>query len=278
MSLSLFFLFLCYNCLNNLPIDSFCEQPRRLYFLHIPKTGGTSLHTLLENQIDLKDLYPPRRFQAINEPIKHQFVSGHVPYWFFEKLDKDFESAFKITILRHPIERCLSALRYRRRNIAKFHDWDLLSLHNHERQHPRSPPDLNLTPNAMCHFLASVPDLEGRELLENAKQTLHSFDCVLFLENFEKGLEDLCQRTGIYLEKQATPHLNATTPEEVDKEFIELLKAHNDLDLELYEYAKTHLKPKNTTYQFHSPFLTSHKVKQVDYEFSMALKIGRAHV
>ncbi|MCC6127928.1 MAG: sulfotransferase family 2 domain-containing protein [Chlamydiae bacterium] len=186
-------------------------------------------------------------------------------------MDSDFENTFKVTILRPPIERYLSALRYRRRNIARFHGWDLPSLHEHELQHPKSDLDLHLMPNAMCLYLASNPDLKGRELFENAKQTLDSFDCVLFLENFEEDLEDLCQRTGIHLEKQAAPHLNATTPEEVDKEFIEILKAYNDLDLELYEYAKTHLKPKNTTYQFHSPFLTSRKVKQVDYEFSMAL-------
>ncbi len=49
-------------------------MPTRFYFIHIPKTGGTSLHTILESQVDLADLYPPRRFQKANMPIAHEYT------------------------------------------------------------------------------------------------------------------------------------------------------------------------------------------------------------
>ena len=252
-------------------ISCFCKQPKRLYFVHIPKTGGNSLHTLLENQVDLKDVYPPRRLRTINPPVKHQFVSAHIPYWACLKLDQDFENAFKVTILRHPIEKYLSTLRYKKKKDARFREWDLLSIYHFEQQRPHLDLDLSLIPNSMCRFLTNDPNLTGKDLLENAKKTLDSFDSVLFLDNFEEDLKNLCQRIGIDLEKHIIPHLNTTTPEEVDKEFIEKIKAENNLDLELYEYAKTHLKRKNTTYQFLSSFPFSRKVKKVHYKFSMAL-------
>ncbi len=123
----------------------------------------------------------------------------------------------------------------------------------------------------MCRFLTSDPNLTERELLESAKETLCYLESVLFLENFEEDLEDLCQRAGIHLEKSAKPYLNGTAAEEASQELLEIPKAHHDLDLELYEYAKTHVKRKNTTYQFHSPFGSSQKIKKIDYKFSMAL-------
>jgi hypothetical protein len=260
--------------------DVRCDKKyqQRFYFIHIPKTGGTSLHALLENQVDLQELYPPRRFQKANQPPDHQLVSGHFPYWFCKKIDKEFDQAFKVTILRDPVERYLSFLRYRRRNRPELQNLDLEFIHNN--------PSLDKTvdfgsdktfkfdrgANRMCAFLASDLNLEGRALLESAKKSLETFDVVLFLENFESDVTRLCQMIGIDPLSQETPHLNTTTSQEVSPEFIEIIKKYNDLDIELYEYAKTHLKQNTASYRFGSSQLFSEKVKKIDYQFFMPLQ------
>ena len=248
----------------------FGYKPKRFYFIHIPKTGGTSLHALLENQVDLNDLYPPRRFQKANQPLDHQLVSGHFPYWFCKELDKEFNRAFKVTILRDPVERYLSFLRYRKKNRPELRDFDLEFIHNNPCRH--NTFDFDQGANRMCVFLASEPNLTGRALLESAKKSLETFDAVLFLENFESDLSRLYPMIGIDPISQETPNLNKTTPQEVRQEFKEIIRKYNDLDIELYEYAKTHLKQKKTSYRFRSWRLFSDKIKEIDYQFYMPLQ------
>ena len=124
----------------------------------------------------------------------------------------------------------------------------------------------------MCAFLASDPELEGRALLESAKKSLDTFDAVLFLENFESDTARFWQMIGIGPLSQETPDLNKTTPQEVRPEFIDNLKKYNNLDIELYEYAKTHLKLKETSYRFGSQRLFSGKTRKIDYQFFMPLQ------
>jgi len=259
-----------FDALRQYAYQFFSYKPKRFYFIHIPKTGGTSLHALLENQVDLHDLYPPRRFQKADQPLDHQLVSGHFPYWFCKEFDKEFNRAFKVTILRNPVERYLSFLRYRKKNRPELQNFDLEFIHNN----PGSDKTFSFDrgPNRLCAFLASEPNLEGRALLESAKKSLKTFDVVLFLENFESDMARLYEMIGIDPLSQKTLNLNKTTPQEVRPEFIESIKKYHDLDIELYEYAKTHLKQKKRSYRFRSSGLFSEKIKKIDYQFFMPLR------
>jgi hypothetical protein len=93
----------------------------RLYFIHIPKTAGSTMRLLLESHLSM-DVYPHRHYMQAESPISHELVSGHFPFWFCEKRDPDFDKAFKMTILRDPIERCLSFLRAKKRRHHNFPD------------------------------------------------------------------------------------------------------------------------------------------------------------
>src|SRR3982750_1243578 len=96
-------------------ISFFNFSEARLYFLHVPKTGGTTLRLLLESQLSTQEIYPYRNTRFQVGPVNEDLVSGHFPYWFCKNLDNDFDEAFKVTVLRDPIERYLSFLRAKKK-------------------------------------------------------------------------------------------------------------------------------------------------------------------
>ena len=101
----------------------------RVFFNHIHKTGGTSLEYLLENDSDLK--FTRVRANSTSDDLQkiaNQYSEGnmiiqghknepfyeHCPYQVTEKF-WDFiykNSDIKFSILRHPIDRALSYVRY----------------------------------------------------------------------------------------------------------------------------------------------------------------------
>lgn len=217
----------------------------RLYFIHIPKTAGTTLRHLLEMQIGVDEIYPHRNPQTAKELVHHDVVSGHLFYWLCKELDPDFEKAFKVTILREPIARYLSFLRARIRRDHRYPDLESVM---RKRCSPNNPFKLGLLNNAMCRFFADQQSLEGEELLHSAKEGLHKMDCVLFFDTFAKDVVDLFKRLGIVLNEEEISKMNATQHEPVSEELLEAIRQENIWDIQLYEYAKMHLRKKDTEY------------------------------
>jgi hypothetical protein len=242
----------------------------RVYFLHIPKTGGTTLRCLLEMQLSAEEIYPFRNSNQAKGAVSQELVSGHFPYWFCHKLDDRFEDAFKVTILRDPIERYLSFLRAKKKADIQLPDLEsVLRL----RQSPSRKYHFGLMDNALCRNLAVDPHLEGEALLESAKQTLHRLDAVLFFDHFTEDILALFQRLGINLSNDDIPTMNVTEKEPVSAHLIEEIKQLNKLDIQLYHYAKTCLQKKNTEYPLRTTSFESLITKScaIDYSFNLPL-------
>lgn len=241
----------------------------RLYFLHIPKTGGTSLRLMLEQQLSFAEICPFRNRLDITGPISYELVSGHFPYWLCKKLDPEFEKAFKVTILRDPIERYLSFLRAKKRSDG-FSDLEsVFKLSQSSDQRFK----VGLIDNALCRNLSSNPILEGKALLESAKKNLEKIDWVLFFDYFEEDVIDLFQHLGITIEAKEIPKINTTIKEAVSDELLDKIRQIHLLDIELYKYAKTSLKRKKAQYQLRTDSFNSllQTVSCVDYHFGLPL-------
>lgn len=242
----------------------------RVYFLHIPKTGGTTLRLLIEQQLSCEEIYPFKNYKSAKRSVHEELVSGHFPYWFCKNIDCDFETSYKITILRNPIDRYLSFLRAKKKADRELSD--LESVFN-LRFFPDNKYKEGLIDNAYCRYLASKNGLEGVELLESAKATLLTLDAVVFYDHFERDIIDLFHRFHIDLNRSEIPRINITQDEQVSDELLERVRQVNELDLQLYEYAKKHYTSKNTLYLLRKPSYERilKKTSRIDYTFNLPL-------
>ena len=86
---------------------------RSLFFLHIPKTAGTSLRELLSCRFAPADILAllrsdgrEERAQQLADVAQYPFVHGHVPYALVDRFPR---RPFVVTLLRDPLDRAVSA-------------------------------------------------------------------------------------------------------------------------------------------------------------------------
>ena len=106
-----------------------------LYYLHIPKTAGTSLISFLDSQFDSSEICPaqllPSLFALPRQDLsKYAFFRGHLWHGLNTYLKRDLAY---ITMLRDPVQRTISWYSHVRREPGAYrHDqvvnenWSLL--------------------------------------------------------------------------------------------------------------------------------------------------------
>ena len=239
-------------------------------FIHLMKTGGTTLMRNLRETFALDEIYPYRdldiRYDDGQLDIQHHLsvpylltlsderwahirvLTGHFPYVVHEILGRDF---LTVTILRDPVERTISLLRQLKRNqpwenasglrpraartLAAVYDEPLVFgplIQNHQTKiFSMTTADNPQTYMDMIEIDQSRLDL--------AKTNLAQIDVVGEMENFQEFLRETQERFGWRIvqgaRKNATPDADI---EPVDPGLRRRIAADNAIDIEFYEYAK----------------------------------------
>jgi hypothetical protein len=235
------------------------QQPPLLAFVHIPKTAGATTKVMLANAYS-RDAVRDAGNYVTGESKTEQRVAfrsggwdrwrqrggratvGHVPYGLYRRyLPADTRY---MTFLREPVERVLSYyhrhLRLTGTGIDRHRQRRGLPLVSslEEAFDRRLPEVCNIATRFLCGDpspLGALPDAA----LDVAKENLRAFAFVGIQERFEESIVLLQRRLGLGLVPYVDLHVSddRLRVEDLSPELHLLIREHNQLDAELYEFA-----------------------------------------
>ncbi|WP_460096901.1 sulfotransferase family 2 domain-containing protein [Pseudomonas sp. S3_C01] len=235
-----------------------------LYYLHIPKTAGTSLTSFLDAQFDCSRICPaqllPELFKLDGDSIsKYDFFRGHLWFGLNSYVGRDLNY---ITMLRDPVQRTISWYSHVKRDVNAYrHDrvvkenWSLFDfVADKETQWDMV--------NAQTIFLAADLDFEklskdpvgygqaviksyaarnkDRELLDLAKSRLERFMFFGITERMNHSLHLLSHVLDVYPQfsrEKLNVSENRPMDDEISSDTIHAIREITSLDQELYDWA-----------------------------------------
>jgi hypothetical protein len=226
-----------------------------LFFIHIPKTAGTTLGGILVQHYGRDRVFACHPDRAIvgytaedflsfpaEKRNNFQLVRGHFGYG----LHEDYQEPYKyITILRDPVDRVISHYYY----VLKRTDHYLHKKVTSENISLKDYVTSGLTgemDNGQLRMLTGPTGYYARfgtctpELLELAKEHLRNdFVVVGISERFDETLLVLKEILGVSTPFYLNLKVNNKRPkrEKMTDDVIEAIRAHNPLDEEIYQYA-----------------------------------------
>lgn len=222
------------------------RDTRTLIFLHIPKTAGTTLRTIVNRQypshtilcgpgFELRELLrtlPEHRKRAI------RVLQGHMPFGLHEYLA---EPAQYITMLRDPIDRVISTyyfiMRRPRNRLYKEVVGNNMSLSDFVRS--------GVAPRASNQQTRAISGLRDSDIttrdLDIAKRNVDVyFSAVGFTEQFDESIVLFKRVLGWqdiqYIRRNVTTDRPCAS--ELPHSTLRLIEKHNTFDMELCEFAK----------------------------------------
>lgn len=226
------------------------------FFIHIPKTAGSSFRTMLYKQFsqeviypNLKDIranggsYPYREatLKALNSERNIQFLMGHYPFAMGKKMP---ESPECIVFLRDPIKRAVSNLYHLQHNNPRFKNVSARTIIEGATSqinniHVRFMGDWRFRP----HKLFTAETELGAKAFVRAKKNLDACAFVGFTEHFEASVKVLEQKFDWNLGRIHKKNKTSKRREPISDDLYEKLIALNQLDIELYNYAREKYLP-----------------------------------
>jgi hypothetical protein len=216
-----------------------------IVFVHVPKTGGMTLHSILSRQ--LRGIFAESMDEAKSalnsldgaELDQLELVAGHVPYGVHEFLRRPVEY---VTMLREPVQRVVS------------HYWFVRNDPDHYLYQAIIEEDLSLREYAErgCGLSAEIEngqvwmfsdrarrlECADRESLEDAKLILRDrFSFVGTTERFDESLVVMHHMLGLRTPVYVRLNTASAPRTPLDAETRAAIEARNLLDRELYACA-----------------------------------------
>ncbi|WP_051234508.1 sulfotransferase family 2 domain-containing protein [Marinimicrobium agarilyticum] len=229
-----------------------------LIFLHIPKTGGSTFHTMLNKRYPAKSIHnvfasklESRDVLALknmnnSKKSKIKLLKGHMPFGLHELLNSPFSY---ITFLRDPVERVISQYYYIKKNSHNP---------NHKKVHQGGMTLRDFVESGVvigmnsgqCRFLTGAVDRvpymkEDDVLFYQAKENIDKhFSWVGVTERFDESVLLLSKlmhwSKRPYYFKQNISKLRGSN-ENISQEDLNVIRAYNKADINLYKYANERL-------------------------------------
>jgi len=215
------------------------DEKKTLFFLHIPKTAGTTLGKIVRSQYpkDKVFVYLPNQPDTINEYSeeerkKMRLVAGHYQFGWH----KHFPGPFTyFTVMRDPVVRMISLYRYlNRKTDHRLHE-EIKSLNIVDFSKRFANAQTKFITGLEASFIAKQPE----EALDMAKKNLQTYFSVVGIqERFDETLL-LAKHTYEWKKVFFYDSLNAAPKKESEfsEDTLKEMEEHLRLDIELYKFA-----------------------------------------
>lgn len=228
------------------PLRQPLRKDEQLFFMHIPKTAGTSLIAVLDQHFTNDEICPLDRgtrknFLSLPEEARKRFrfIRGHFPY----SVVDDLIRPRTITFLRDPVRRTLSAIHHHYRleeqGVPSFKD---IILQGKSLEDFIAHPVLgDFVVNKANKYLNDMIERRapGARLpsLALAEERLAKFDFIGITERFDESMELLSHTFGFPL-IQEFPKLQAAPErrQKVSQAVLNRLAEMNRDEIELYQF------------------------------------------
>lgn len=233
------------------------DQPGTIIFLHIPKTAGLTMVSILEREYPPDQIFlfrkranPPRDRQAFlneSETFRSQLklIRGHLAFGIHADLK---QPSTYFTLLRDPVERVVSHYYYVLQNPT-HHLYDKvrgMSLSDYVTSGVTREVRNGQT-NMVAGMAASEDSGSDQDRLNQAKENLQQyFSVVGTTERFDETLILLREAFGWSLPVYSRQNVTQNRPQvsSLSAQELAVIRAYNSLDLALYEYANQLLDQK----------------------------------
>ena len=218
------------------------NKVRELYFfMHIPKTAGTSFRMLLNRQFDQHEIWPNREDLSLNNrkypdldnlrnldqnrKLESKLMMGHYPMWVLRFMDVRPEI---LTFLRKPQDQILSLARHKQQHTPQLKNKSLEFIVENA-----------IAMNPQAHFFLPA-HMSGQELTDEhmrvAVQNLERCAFVGIRERFDEALLFLEKKYDWKLGKRIKKNVGGKI--DVHSELNELVQIKTQGDQKLYNYAQ----------------------------------------
>jgi hypothetical protein len=233
------------------------KPDEQLFFLHIPKTAGTTLISLIDQHFFSEEICPEQLQSKVkkitaSDLANFRLFRGHLDYDLYKLLPK---KPLYLTMLRDPLERVVSLYEFWKRNsegwVANYpiyeeifreaNDSDLFHFVCTHNDSIRMEIENNQTRRIVANTRDPLDSYTSQEVLEIAKKRIaEEFLFFGLVEKFDESLQLLCYSLGWLPIQSYQKKMVAPTPNKVDNlptKTREAILERNQLDIALYEFA-----------------------------------------
>lgn len=218
---------------------------KKILFLHIPKTGGTAIRDSLNMQFkesEVQSIYKLKHFKgdirkfAVN---KKKLAAGH--FGWEKEMAELFDDAFKITFLRHPVQRVISHYWHFKRSLHKG-DQYLKAMSFEEFLETRFAQNWQTQKLGGGFYDENMSDEESFE--EAFINVSERFQFVGITERMQESAAVLNKQLSLDISAIATRNVNPnkTQEDKMVEDFSEAILAKNQYDMHLYKVAVERLE------------------------------------